>query len=271
MCADAMGFDAEIDLEATFTCGQLYHWWRDGDRYVTTIGDERIAVRATETGVAVDAPGLERDTVRRFFGLDDDLDAILGAVAVDAPTRRAVERHHGLRLLDIDPWPCIVGFVASQRATVERTTAMVRRLCERHGPTFDETVHGVPSPETLAALEPSALRDIGFGYRADYLVGAARRVADGDVDLCAVAEMPYEGARHELQRLPGVGDKVADCVAIFGLGRRDVVAIDARIGAVIDEHYPELARDGYRETADAFMDRFSPHTSYAQTYLYHDH
>lgn len=178
------------------------------------VRDGAFAVEPAEDGIVADAEGMDGDDVRRFLGFETDLDEVLDAIVVDGPTRRAVARHRGLRLLNIPPWHWLVGFLARQRSTVDRTTAMVRELCERHGePAGERAAHRVPPPERVADLRTDGLEERGF---------------------------------------------------------RDVVALDTRIRSIGDEPCPWTVASTYRETSERSRRLFSPHTGYAQTYLYHD-
>ena len=49
--------------------------------------------------------------------------------------------------------------------------------------------------------------------------------------------MENEQARTYLKSIHGVGNKVADCVLLFGLHRVEAFPVDTWIRQVIDEHY----------------------------------
>ena len=47
-----------------------------------------------------------------------------------------------------------------------------------------------------------------------------------------------EDCRAALKRLPGVGDKVANCAVLFGLHRMDAFPIDVWVKKALREHMP---------------------------------
>lgn len=49
--------------------------------------------------------------------------------------------------------------------------------------------------------------------------------------------MPYNNARDQLMRLPGVGPKVADCICLMSLGHHQVVPVDRHIFNLTAEIY----------------------------------
>jgi len=268
-----MDTDARIEVPTTFGSGALYHWWEEDGWYETTVNGGFVRVRDDGEGFAYESDeseGVDEETVAGFLGLRDDLNAVYASLPDDGYVAEAVEACRGTRIPRDGFFASVVSFIASARSRNGRTRSVVRRLCERHGETREGwRAHAFPSPERVASLSEEALRDVGFGYRAPYVRETARSIADGEVVGDEVRRTPYREARTELKRLRGVGDKVADCVLLFSLGFVGVVALDTWLRRIIDEHYPELARGGYDETARAFRDRFGEYAGYAQTYMYH--
>lgn len=76
-----------------------------------------------------------------------------------------------------------------------------------------------------ARCNPEQLRALGVGYRDMYLVETARAVEAG-FPMEELRSMPYEEAHERLITLPGVGDKVADCVQLFGCGHTQAFPVD---------------------------------------------
>lgn len=88
-----------------------------------------------------------------------------------------------------------------------------------------ELIYTLPAPEELAACTQDRLRALGVGYRAPYLIQTARRVVEG-FPLWELKNMPYEEAHAQLTQLFGVGDKVADCVLLFGCEHASAFPVD---------------------------------------------
>ena len=74
-------------------------------------------------------------------------------------------------------------------------------------------------------------------YRDAYVTNAARAVMTGRLELDRLALVSYEEARARLKMLPGVGDKVADCVCLYGLGHLEAFPIDVHIRRVLEREY----------------------------------
>jgi N-glycosylase/DNA lyase len=263
-----------VDVAKTFESGALYHWWKEDGWYETTVGGGFLRVRDEGNegdGFVYESEDIGEAEVARFLGLDDDFADVEEAMTDDGVAGEVYEKHRGLRVPREDPFACAVSFIASAQSRNERTRSVIRRLCEQHGETKEGwTAHTFPSADRVARLGEDELRDIGFGYRAPYIVETAEAVADGEVRMERLRDAPYSEAHEELKRLKGVGDKVADCVLLFSLGFVGVVALDTWLKRIIDRHYPELQCDTYAETARGFREHFDGYGGYAQTYLYHE-
>ena len=76
------------------------------------------------------------------------------------------------------------------------------------------------------------------GFRAKYIADAARRVADGEIDLAAVArESDFPTCEAELMKIKGVGPKVADCALLFGFGKTEAYPVDVWMKKVAARHF----------------------------------
>ena len=108
-----------------------------------------------------------------------------------------------------------------------------------------------------------------MGFRAPYLLAAARAVASGECNLESLRAMPLKAAREELLKLPGVGEKIANCVLLFAYGFPTAFPVDVWMLKVLRQFYfrrRKLSPARFQETAEK---HFGPHAGYAQQYLFH--
>ena len=92
--------------------------------------------------------------------------------------------------------------------------------------------------EALARVSEEELRACNLGYRSRYIVGTSNSILKKEVDLDALRDMDYTHAKSELLKLCGVGEKVADCICLFGLHHMDAFPVDTHIRKAIETHYP---------------------------------
>ncbi len=153
-------------------------------------------------------------------------------------TRKAMDYSRGLRVLRQDPWETLITFIISQRKNIPAISSAVETLAARYGHRIEtgrETLCSFPSPEELSNADEAALRECSLGYRAPYIADAVRRVADGESDLDAISSLNDEDLLTELQKIRGVGKKVANCVALFAYSRTGCVPVDVWISRAINE------------------------------------
>lgn len=176
---------------------------------------------------------------RGYFDLDTDYAAILKAVpTADTFLAAAVEREQGLRILRQEPWETLCGFILSQRKNIKAIRACMEALSDAYGEPVQGTARKTfPTPQRLASLDKEPLCACGLGYRAPYVMDAARRIAEGELQLDALAALPDEALFEALTRIHGVGVKIADCVMLFAFRRFTRAPVDVWIKRVIDTVY----------------------------------
>lgn len=236
----------DFDLDQIARSGQCFRFRPLGERhYALVAGGRYLEVSQQGQTVRFDCPEEEFEAVwRPYFDLDADYGRYKSAVAKrDKYLQSAVAAAGGLRILRQELWETIVCFIISQQNNIARITKCVENLCLLFGETCynksKQVYNAFPSAERLAACTADELAPIRLGYRAKYILAAARQVASGEVDLDAVRRMDYAHAKAELMRLTGVGVKVAECICLFALHHIDAFPIDTHIRQMLDAHYPK--------------------------------
>ncbi len=246
----------DFDIRKIAQSGQCFRLNPNKDGGYTLVALGR-ALRLAEDGEScmLDCTEAQFESLwRDYFDLETDYACIrAGADPNDAFLQRAMEYGRGIRMLRQDPWEMLVSFIISQRKNIPAIKYCIEAICSRYGEPIDsagETFFSFPSPQTLAALEESHFLACSLGYRAKYVLSAARQIAAGALDLSKIAEMDDETLFSALLTVSGVGKKVANCVMLFGYHRlarfpRDVWInrIEAReyAGAFPEDRYPETA------------------------------
>jgi N-glycosylase/DNA lyase len=205
-----------------------------------------------------------------------DLAAILKSFPDDEPMRAAVSHCHGLRLLRQDPWECLASFILSSTKQIVQIRQIIALLCERFGerlapePPFGGTaLRSFPLPGRIAVSSETELRECKMGFRAKALLGAARAVADGKLDLENIRSLDYAAAQAELMKLHGVGKKIADCVLLFAYGFDSAFPVDVWVERALQELYFPKRRASHKRLLKFAATHFGPHAGYAQQYLFH--
>jgi len=254
----------DFDLVKIFECGQCFRWNADETGSYTGVA-RGLAARLRRDGgrVFISGPVGDFESVwRDYFDLDRDYAKIRKHICVDDFIREASDFGAGIRILRQDKWEALCSFIISQCNNIPRIKRIIDSLCREFGDKllFEGTEHyAFPSAERLSTLNQDGLAPLRCGYRADYIIGAARAVADGSLDLEALSRGLPEDARAALKKLRGVGDKVADCAVLFGLNMLDAFPRDVWVKRAVARHYGPGFDPGV----------FSPYAGIAQQYIFY--
>lgn len=229
-------------------------------------------LRVSETGgAAVLYPCAETDFEgiwRRYFDLARDYAALFAGCG-DTALRQGIAFAPGLRVLNQQPFEMLISFIISANNNIRRIRGIVQAICEACGEPFmfeGKTCYAFPTPARLAGMGEEKLRACGCGYRAPYIRGAARAVAGG-FDMEALRDTPYTQAKKQLQTLPGVGPKVADCILLFSLGHTCAFPADVWIWRVMRSAYGYAGRE--KDMAAFAREKFGEYAGLAQQYLFY--
>lgn len=237
----ALSGEHAFSPERTFMCGQCFRFTKQPDGSFAGIAfGKKLTVSESGGATLLRCGEPEFEGLwRPFLDLDGNYAGIAEMVAQDRFLSEAERFGRGIRILRQDPWEAFCSFIISQCNNIPRIQGIISRLCELFGEKL-EGGFSFPSAQTLAAVEPSELAPLRAGYRAEYIVNAARAVASGALDLRTLSAFscPTEQARKELMSVRGVGKKVADCTLLFGLHRTDSFPIDVWMKRTLSAVYP---------------------------------
>ena len=263
----------DFSLHATLSSGQTFRWKAQDGWFFGFLGRSVVKVRQENDRLLYDSsdPLLTPDRVRHYFALDVNLAEIVSSIDVDMQIHEAIERHRGLRVLRQDGWETLASFICAAFNNIKRIEGMIERLCQAYGdPVGLNGFRGFsfPRPETIARTPERMLRSLGLGYRAPYLRNTAQFVADGRLPVDQLQRVEYERVKTALLGCDGVGDKVADCVALFGFEKYAAFPIDVWIERAM-RYYFRHRKATRKRLHDYARRHFGPYAGYAQQYLYH--
>lgn len=167
----------------------------------------------------------------------------------------------GIRILNQDPWECLVTFIISQQNNIPRITKLIGRLCDTFGKlkiSNNNEYRCFPTPQEIIE-KYHLIGDIGLGYRDKYVLAAAIKVSDELYDLEELRKTDSSTCIHTLKEFYGVGDKIAQCISLFGLGHTDSFPIDVWIQRIINKYY-----HGEFDIA-----KYNPYSGIIQQYMYY--
>lgn len=216
-----------LSLDAIATSGQTFTWRRRNGSWLVASGSHRCILSQRDGAVEItntDDGEPDADELaywKRYLALDLDYARVLREIGLPAEVERTGA---GIRVLRQYWWDAAVSFVISQNSNIARIQRTVDALMDANGGT-------VPQPPELCTL----LADDGFasslklGYRRPYLEELAKRCCTWQPSRVNDADVPLAQSLAELEELPGIGPKVANCICLYGLGYMEAVPRDTWI------------------------------------------
>ena len=266
----------DYDLAVTLASGQAFRWSQREGAWEGTVGAQWVRLRAVAEGIEAECalPVKDWSWLQGYLQSDVNLAAILLTFPQDDAMRASVGACGGLRLLRQDPWECLASFILSSTKQIVQIQQIIRLLCARFGsllpvPAGHEPAHAFPSAEQLALASESELRACKMGFRAPNLLTAARRVANGELNLEFLRTCSLADARAALVSLPGVGDKIANCVLLFAYGFPQAFPVDVWVQKAIRQLYFPKRQSSPQRLRRFVESYFGPNAGYAQQYLFH--
>lgn len=173
-----------------------------------------------------------REIWEKYFDFETDYGKIKAFIETfnDPYLSNAVRFGFGIRILRQELFETIVSFIISQQNNIPRIKNLIKKLCQPNGDRF-------PDAETLAKYSESDLKNLGFGYRAKYIRDIAAAVQNGKLNLDSLKQMDFESAIKYLKGFNGIGDKVANCISLFGLHKTEAFPKDVWVKRIIAEKY----------------------------------
>ena len=264
------------DLAATLASGQAFRWESRDQRWVGVIGTQWVRLHPSPSSLTAETatPVPDWHWLTHYLQLDMDLAEVLRTFPDDEPMRAAVAACRGLRLLRQDPWECLASFILSSTKQIVQIRQIVALLCERYGDPVPVApacppAFAFPRPARLARATEAELRACKMGFRAPYLLATSRLIASGQFDLTRLQALPIETARTELVQLPGVGQKIADCVLLFACGFESAFPVDVWVMKALRQLYFPRQRVRHQRLHRFAATHFGPRAGYAQQYLFH--
>ncbi|KAL1543808.1 8-oxoguanine glycosylase ogg1 [Salvia divinorum] len=280
---------SELYLPLTFPTGQTFRWKKTGSlQYTGPIGPHLISLKQLDdNGLGyfchfTDDEDRARIELFDFLNMGISLNSIWDEFrAADSRFAELALHLEGARVLRQDPLECLIQFICSSNNNIQRITKMVDFISSKGiflGNVGGFDFYEFPSMEKLALLSEAELREAGFGYRAKYIVGTVAALQSkpggGQEWLASLRKLDLQGSVGGLSSLPGVGPKVAACIALFALDHHHAIPVDTHVWKIATRFLvPELAGTSLTpricsRVADAFVSKYGKYAGWAQTLLF---
>lgn len=264
-----------FDIEEVLECGQCFHFTKLKDKHYELLSfGKYLEVSQQHNQLILHNTTLKdyENIWKAYFDLDRDYSRIKADILMlDCRLEDAIMAKPGIRILKQDFFETLISFIISQNKQIPHIKQIVHRISEKYGTEHKlpsgRKVYSFPTVEQLSLVTEDELRDCKVGFRAPYIKCAVEMVASGEITEDKLSSMKVSDARDALMRIKGVGEKVANCVLLFGLGFTDAFPVDVWMKRIMEYMYFEEPQD--KKVIEAFaMEKYGELAGYAQQYLF---
>lgn len=224
----------KINIDKTFNCGQCFRFEPFNDGYIGTSANNKLFIKQTNDKIILNCDDLEFWT--NYLDLNNNYDEYIKNIKLDLFAEKSYNIGKGIKILNQDLFEMIITFIISQRNSMTRIKNTMNKIC-KYGNCenfMGKDIYYFPTYEQISKIN---LSDLKLGYREEYVKNAIDKILTNTFDLSLLKNMNTNECLKYLKTLNGIGDKVASCIALFGLHKLDVFPIDIWMKRIIDEEY----------------------------------
>lgn len=267
---------SDFQVGQTLECGQCFHFDKLGkNEYVVAARNRLLRIKQTEDKVILYHTSLaEYHTIwKDYFDLERDYGEIKQRLLEkDEILKEAIQTKNGIRILNQEFFETMISFIISQNKQIPHIKQIVGEISRRYGELLGEIdgkeYYSFPDAERLSLVTEEEFRDCKSGFRAPYLVDACKKVKEGVLKEEMLRELNSSEALTKLLEVKGIGEKVGNCVLLFGLSKREAFPVDVWVKRIMEHLY--FHKETPKETIMKFAkEHFESYGGYAQQYLFY--
>lgn len=270
----------DFNLAQTLECGQCFHFVRqddpeksgkDASEYTLAAYGRGLRLRqAGDTFIFFDTSLEDFEKVWiPYFDLERDYGRIKRFITERNPELEAiVEKNAGIRLLNQEFFETLLSFIISQNNRIPQIKKVVADISSEWGRDAGNGMNAFPDADMLAEVSETDFREKKAGFRAAYLCDAVEKILSGEIREEEFAGMGLAECEKKLCTVKGVGPKVANCIMLFSLGKREAFPIDVWMKRVLEQVYFGGEAKTKTELAAFAREKYGEYGGYAQQYLF---
>ncbi len=244
---------------------------------------------------------------KRYLDLERDYEAYTRLLDEnDRYLRCCCDAGTGIRILRQDTWEMMISFIISQQKQIPSIRKCIEGLCAKLGTRREEVIdcgsltnrqyhkqadgpsvskthewYTFPTAAQIAAAGPAGVQGLSLGYRERYIYETALQYLDHGISDEVLAYMPYADAKKYLLSFTGIGEKVANCILLFGAGFVDAFPIDTHIKDILYREYylphlngaapvpqDKLTMSDYDRITEEYFGRYSGYRGIIQQWIF---
>ena len=262
-----------IDVDNSINSGQVFLWQKSEENWYGIDGQNILKIN--QSGKIKSISNRKTD----FFRKNDDIQSIIKSISKDKTIKKAVKEYEGLRIFNQDPFQCMISFIISSNSNIQKIKNSLEKISKKFGTKViiqNKEFFLFPKPENIAKASINEIKVCGVGYRAPFIKEAAKMVTLKKVNFEYLKNSDYNETKRNLRLIPGVGNKVADCIMLFSLNKLDAFPLDTWMIKILEKYYSNefqiktktITEKQYEILHKKIVDYFGPYCGYAQQFLF---
>lgn len=227
--------------------GQCFRWRMRGDgKYIGIVNNNVIKIWQEKD--AIYFYGLNNTNIDKFvyeyFDMGTDYKKIITDINQKTDNillKEIIRYSKGTRILNQEMFEIVISYIFSASNNIPRIENSIERLSQLYGNKmeFENNVYySFPTIQQLSKISSDEYKEnIRIGFRAPYVESTVTDIYKNGYNLEKIKEMETLQARTKLMELQGIGPKVADCILLFSMNKKDVFPIDTWIEKVMKKYF----------------------------------
>ncbi len=255
--------NTNFDIRHILECGQVFRYKKQVFGYTVYSLGQKADIYCQKDITKIFCK--DKKYFAKYFDLDTNYDKIKSELEVLGGLYEEIKYGHGIRILHQDPVEMIISFIISANNNIPRIKQIIERICESFGTKMDD-YYAFPTLAQLSKITEMDFRNMGCGYRSGYLVDTIKDLQTLDIE--SLSKLSTQDAKKILLSLKGVGNKVADCILLFGFYKTDVFPTDTWIVKAYQDKYGKDLSNPI-EISKFFTNLYGAYAGYAQQYMFY--
>jgi len=262
-----------IDIDNSINSGQVFLWEKNGTNWYGINGQDVLKINKNGTIKSI------LNSKTDFFRKNDNIQEIMQLISKDKTVKKAVKEYEGLRIFKQDPFQCLISFIISSNSNIQKIKNSLEKITKKFGKKVkieNKEFFLFPKPEKIANASINEIKACGVGYRAPFIKEAAKMVVLKQINFEYLKKCDYYEAKKNICLVPGIGNKVADCIMLFSLNKLDAFPLDTWMIKILEKYYSKefkiktktITQKQYELLHEKIVNYFGPYCGYSQQFLF---
>jgi len=262
-----------INIDNSINSGQVFLWEKNGNDWYGINGQDILKIN--KNGIIKSL----LNSKTNFFRKNDNMQEIIKSISKDEIVKKSVKQYVGLRIFKQDPFQCMISFIISSNSNIQKIKSSLEKISKKFGTKVkiqNKEFFLFPKPEKLANASIEEIKKCGVGYRASFIKQASKMIVLKKINFKYLEKCDYQEAKKKICVIPGIGNKVADCILLFSLNKLEAFPLDTWMIKILEKYYSNqfnietktITEKQYQILHEKIVNYFGPYCGYAQQFLF---